>query len=201
MPTSTIFEARVVALVGDKTVLDLIGPRSGRLLVRIAGMQDAPPRGKLVDRAWERLTNAPSTTWVVLETGDGDHLPLVEPYLDGLPLAAWMVREGIAPVKPSGYALAMVGEQTQVPWPVQLAQWSDMTLAICVTIVAVLLIAIRDQQVQQQIAEKDPHPTWFRRARRWLISPGLGRSITLESPDKDLSKAVPQADAPTKTAS
>lgn len=150
-----------------------------RAVVRVAGLDGVTFLPGGLDQAWTVLS-APSCTMAVLDAGGDGRLPLVEPYVQGEPLGTYLRTRHLI-MDPGGtYALAPVGAALPVPWAYQFASWVDGGLMICVAIFVVLLIGFRDRQVRAELAQKDPHPKWYKRLfRAVVVSPSLGKPIKI----------------------
>lgn len=179
-----VVTASLEALAGNLAIIESVTPDGMhvRAVVTVAGLTDVTFYPGGLDQAWEVLAKGQHPL-AILEAGSDGHLPLVEPYVAGEPLGAYLRSRHLIRDPGAAYALAPVGTAVDVPWPFQLMEWVESGLVITVGIFAILLLGIRDRQVKAELAKKDPHPRWYKRLFRWFINPAWTKPVKLDAPN------------------
>ncbi len=185
-----VVTASLEALAGNLAIIESVTPEGGhvRAVVRVAGLTDAALYPGGLDQAWVVLAKGLHPL-AIIEPGSAGHLPLVEPYLAGEPLGAYLKARHLVRDPGSAYALAPVGTAVEVPWPFLLMEWVESGLVITVGIFAIVLLGIRDRQVKAELAKKDPKPRWYKRIFRWVVNPAWSKPVKFEDPSATSPKS------------
>jgi hypothetical protein len=169
--------AHLRALSGDLGVLAATRPdgTSVQVVVRVAGYHWHNLNRSGDAGAWAEVQR--EQTWRIIDVGGPDRIPLVEPWIDGVPLGVAMRARGWVTGGTLGYPMTVESDPLPPTTLQQVSTWIDTLVVIAVAIGALVLLSIRDERARAVESAQGIRVAWWKRPFRWLVGPAFAQPI------------------------